>query len=183
MLMRIRTSAMFVALWLAFAGVASAQVSNTGTITDRRDRQGRRPPARRHRDRQRAGHHHQAHGVTDAQGVATLEALAPSAQYTSRSQLQGFQDQTRDADPASARARPRRSPFTLPVAGVTEAVQVTAATPLVDVTSATTGQDITLQLTESLPTGRSYQSYLQLVPGVHARRPEQLAATRRRARA
>ena len=28
------------------------------------------------------------------------------------------------------------------------------------------GQDITLQLTESLPTGRSYQSYLQLVPGV-----------------
>ena len=40
------------------------------------------------------------------------------------------------------------------------------ATPLVDTTSATTGQDITLQLTESLPTGRSYQSCLQLVPGV-----------------
>ncbi len=29
-----------------------------------------------------------------------------------------------------------------------------------------TSQDITLELTESLPTGRSYQSYLQLVPGV-----------------
>ena len=31
--MRIRTSAMFVALILALAGIANAQVSNTGTIT------------------------------------------------------------------------------------------------------------------------------------------------------
>jgi hypothetical protein len=45
-------------------------------------------------------------------------------------------------------------------------VTVTAASPIVDPKSATVGQDITLQLTESLPTGRSYQSYLQLVPGV-----------------
>ena len=34
-----------------------------------------------------------------------------------------------------------------------------------DSTSATVGQDITLDLTESLPTGRSFQSYLQLAPG------------------
>ena len=54
----------------------------------------------------------------------------------------------------------------LKVGGVTEQVQVTADSPTVDVTTAQTGQDITLQLTESLPTGRSYQSYLQLVPGV-----------------
>ena len=54
----------------------------------------------------------------------------------------------------------------LAVGGVTEQVQVTVESPIVDATSATTGQDITLQLTESLPTGRSYQSYLQLVPGV-----------------
>ncbi len=52
------------------------------------------------------------------------------------------------------------------MAGLTEVVEVTAASPVVDVKSATSGQDITLQLTESLPTGRSYQSYLQLVPGV-----------------
>ena len=43
---------------------------------------------------------------------------------------------------------------------------VTAESPIVDVTSAVTGQDITLELTEALPTSRSYQSYLQLVPGV-----------------
>lgn len=36
----------------------------------------------------------------------------------------------------------------------------------VDVTSATVGTTLTLQTVESLPTGRSYQSYLQLIPGV-----------------
>ena len=35
----------------------------------------------------------------------------------------------------------------------------------IDTTSSEVGMDITLDLTESLPTGRSYQSYLQLVPG------------------
>ena len=67
---------------------------------------------------------------------------------------------------SSARDRRRRLNVTLQLGGVTEAVTVTATTPVVDVTNAITGQDITLQLTESLPTGRSYQSYLQLVPGV-----------------
>ncbi len=56
---------------------------------------------------------------------------------------------------------------TLDIGGVTEQVNVTALPPpLVDVTRAVSGTDITLRLTESLPTGRSYQSYLQLVPGV-----------------
>ncbi|MGE0460716.1 MAG: carboxypeptidase regulatory-like domain-containing protein, partial [Vicinamibacterales bacterium] len=103
--------------------------------------------------------------VTDGQGVATLDALAPSAQYTIVAELSGFQNQTvnrvlvRTGQTASLRV-------TMSIAGLTEAVTVTAATPIVDVKSATAGQDITLQLTESLPTGRSYQSYLQLVPGV-----------------
>jgi len=103
--------------------------------------------------------------VSDGQGVATLDALAPSTQYTIVSELSGFQNQTvnkvlvRSGQTATLRV-------TLAIAGLTEAVTVTAATPLVDVKSATAGQDITLQLTESLPTGRSYQSYLQLVPGV-----------------
>ncbi len=35
----------------------------------------------------------------------------------------------------------------------------------IDTTSSTVGMDITLDLTESLPTGRDYQSYLQLAPG------------------
>ena len=49
---------------------------------------------------------------------------------------------------------------------------VTAAAPVVDVTSAVVAEDITLDLTEAVPTGRSYQSYLQLVPGVFPDDPE-----------
>lgn len=58
------------------------------------------------------------------------------------------------------------------VGGLTEAVQVTAEPPLVDTKSATTGMASRLQLTESLPTGRTYQSYLQAVPGVLPADPE-----------
>lgn len=103
--------------------------------------------------------------VTDGEGVATLDAMAPSALYVVTVELQGFQNQVRDG--VLVRAGQTASVrFTLSVAGVAESVSVTAEAPLVDVKSAITGQDITLQLTESLPTGRSYQSYLQLVPGV-----------------
>ena len=56
-------------------------------------------------------------------------------------------------------------PVTLAVGGIQEQITVSGS-PLVDTTTALQGQDITLRLTESLPTGRSYQSYLQLVPGV-----------------
>ena len=56
-------------------------------------------------------------------------------------------------------------PVTLSVGGIQEQITVSGS-PLVDTSSALQGQDITLRLTESLPTGRSYQSYLQLVPGV-----------------
>ena len=54
----------------------------------------------------------------------------------------------------------------LTLAEISEELIVTAESPLVDVTKTQAGQDITLQLTESLPTARSYQSFLQLVPGV-----------------
>ena len=91
--------------------------------------------------------------------------MAPSAQYTVVAQIQGFQDSTREKIRVVS-GQTAAIDLTLSIGGLTEAVQVTATSPLVDVRSATTGQDITLELTESLPTGRSYQSYLQLVPGV-----------------
>jgi hypothetical protein len=55
---------------------------------------------------------------------------------------------------------------TLSVAAVEAEIIVTAESPLVDFSSAMTGADLNLQLMESLPTGRTYQDYLQLVPGV-----------------
>ncbi|MCC7179832.1 MAG: TonB-dependent receptor [Acidobacteria bacterium] len=153
------------ALYAVLPGAAAAQVANVGTIeVIVEDTDGGRLPgvtvtatAPDTVTKRTA--------VTDGQGVATLDALAPSAQYTIVAELSGFQNQTvnkvlvRSGQTASLRV-------TLSIAGLTEAVTVTAATPIVDVKSATAGQDITLQLTESLPTGRSYQSYLQLVPGV-----------------
>jgi hypothetical protein len=163
--MRIYASATVVALILSLAGLASAQVSNTGTISVVvTDSDGGRLPGvtvtatAPDTITKRVA-------VTDGQGVATLEALAPSTQYTVTVTLQGFRDQERQAILVRSGQTASIS-VSLQLAGVTEAVTVTAATPIVDTRSATTGQDITLQLTESLPTGRSYQSYLQLVPGV-----------------
>jgi hypothetical protein len=104
--------------------------------------------------------------VTDTEGIATLDAMAPSARYTVTAQMAGFREQTREAILVrSGQVTTLR--FGMTLATLTEEVTVMAqASPVVDVTNATTGQDITLELTESLPTGRSYQSYLQLVPGV-----------------
>ena len=110
--------------------------------------------------------------VTDIEGRALLVGLAPSSRYVVTMELAGFKPArsenvlVRSGQTASIRVG-------LTIGGITEQVQVTAETPVVDTRSASTGQDITLQLTESLPTGRSYQSYLQLVPGVLPDDPQQ----------
>lgn len=103
--------------------------------------------------------------ITDANGVATLAGLSPSNKYTVTTTLDGFQGARNEAVLIKA-GQTTTVRATLGLSSVDEELIVTAESPIVDVTSATTGQDITLELTESLPTGRSYQSYLQLVPGV-----------------
>ncbi len=163
--MFIRTSAAMVALLFGLAGTAFAQVATTGTIqVVIQDKDGGRLPGVTV-TAEAPDSITKRTAVTDAAGTAVLEALAPSSQYRVTFSLQGFADQTR-SDVLVRSGQTASFPVTLQLAGLTEAVQVTASTPLVDVKSATTGQDITLRLTESLPTGRSYQSYLQLVPGV-----------------
>jgi hypothetical protein len=103
--------------------------------------------------------------VTDEKGQAELPALDPSARYSVTVELEGFGPaKAENVLVKSGQTSPVRVP--LSIAAVTESINVTGEAPLVDVTSAQTGQDVTLELTESLPTGRSYQSYLQLVPGV-----------------
>jgi hypothetical protein len=103
--------------------------------------------------------------ISDGEGRALLVGLAPSAQYIVTTQLTGFRP-ARNENVLVRSGQTATLRISLAVGGLTEQVQVTAESPIVDTKSATTGQDITLQLTESLPTGRSYQSYLQLVPGV-----------------
>lgn len=103
--------------------------------------------------------------VTGADGVANLVSLAPSSRYVVASNLEGF-GKAQNTNVLVRSAQTTTVRVTLSMAAVSESITVTAEAPVVDTTSATVGQELTLELTESLPTGRSYQSYLQLVPGV-----------------
>jgi hypothetical protein len=104
--------------------------------------------------------------VTDSEGVATLSALAPSESYIVTASLPGFRDFRREnVRVSSGTVTTLRADLALSTMSEEVTVRGTE-TPTVDVTRAVSGQDITLQLTESLPTLRTYQSYLQLVPGV-----------------
>lgn len=108
--------------------------------------------------------------VTNEQGAASLVSLDPSRQYTVDASLEGFgKTQTKNVGVSSSQTATVR--INLSMASVSESITVTADAPIVDTTSAATGQELTLELTESLPTGRSYQSYLQLVPGVMPTNP------------
>ena len=75
------------------------------------------------------GHRHDTRrtAVTDGQGVASLEALAPSTPICRHPSAAGLPEQAPGRKFLSAPARPRRSPFTLAVAGLTEVVEVTAS--------------------------------------------------------
>lgn len=103
--------------------------------------------------------------TTDQQGAAELPALDPSGKYVVTVEADGFAPgKSEGILVRSGLNSPLR--ISLQLATVTESISVTGEAPMVDTTSAVTGQDVTLELAESLPTGRSYQSYLQLVPGV-----------------
>ncbi|GHB58464.1 membrane protein [Psychrosphaera saromensis] len=105
--------------------------------------------------------------VSDADGYVTLRGLDASNQYTvsiNGSDIQSF-------EASNVRVITGKSlNLSYSVSGATSSMETITvsgrAISAIDTTSATTGMDITLDMTESLPTGRSYQSYLQLTPGV-----------------
>ncbi len=105
--------------------------------------------------------------VTNNDGVATLAAMDPSRSYIVTTALDGFNG-SRNENVLVKTGQTTPIFVRLSLATVTEEVVVTAESPVVDVTSTVTGQNITLELTEGLPTARTYQDYLQLVPGVQA---------------
>ncbi len=154
-----------VLLLLAFGPLLSAQVTTTGNIRiTATDQDGLPVPgatvtaAAEDAATTRVG-------FTDAAGLAELRALGPSARYVVTVELAGFRT-SRQADVLVRAGQTASLAVRLAVGDVAETVVVTAAPPVVDVTSAVVAEDITLELTEAVPTGRSYQSYLQLVPGV-----------------
>ncbi|MCB1033578.1 MAG: TonB-dependent receptor, partial [Acidobacteria bacterium] len=103
---------------------------------------------------------------TNEDGVATLAALDPAANYVVTTSLNDFS--TSRNENVLVRAGINTDIRVQLAPSVSEELVVIADTPLVDVTSSVAGQEITLELTEALPTARSYQDYLQLVPGVQA---------------
>jgi hypothetical protein len=103
--------------------------------------------------------------ITGGDGAVTLPALDPSEQYVVTVTLDGF-NSTRNENVLVKSGQTTTLRVELQIGTVTETLLVVAEEPVVDQTNAITGQDITLQLAEALPTGRSYQSYLQQVPGV-----------------
>ena len=166
---RVRTLAcavmVAIAAMLTAARPVAAQVTATGTIEIAVQDQAGLPLPGVTVSAQAADSVTKRETVTDDQGRAVLVGLAPSANYVVTAQLTGFTP-ARNENVLVRSGQTASLTIGLKVGGLTEQVQVTADSPTVDVGTATTGQDITLQLTESLPTGRSYQSYLQLVPGV-----------------
>lgn len=169
--MRLRQCLLGCLALMLWGSLASAQVVTTGTIVVVAEAEdgNRLPGATVTATAADASSRREA--VTDAQGEATLRSLVPSAQYVVTVALPQFATVknekilVRSGQTATLRVQ-------LKVSAMTEEITVTGETPLVDTTSATTGQDITLELTESLPTGRTYQSYLQLVPGVSPDNPQ-----------
>ncbi|RRN65112.1 TonB-dependent receptor [Caulobacter sp. 602-1] len=105
--------------------------------------------------------------TTDAEGRVRVGGLDPSTNYTVTISAGGYSNFSAD-HVAVVSGKDLSVGYALAAEGNTiEEVVITGRSlAAVDVTSATVGTTLTLQTVESLPTGRNYQSYLQLVPGV-----------------
>ncbi|WP_421729476.1 TonB-dependent receptor [Brevundimonas sp.] len=109
-------------------------------------------------------------GVTDATGRVRVAGLDPSQNYTVEIAAPGYADYSA-SNVAVVTGRDLSVGYVLS-SGASDAtnlddIVVTGRSlAAIDVTSAQVSTTLTLAVVESLPTGRNYQSYLQLVPGV-----------------
>jgi hypothetical protein len=101
--------------------------------------------------------------VTEENGGYRLPALPPGA-YTVTFTLSGMATVTRQVEVQLALET--RIDATLGIAGVTEAVEVTATTGLVDRSSGTLSNAITSEQLRGVPVGQQYRDLLKLIPGV-----------------
>jgi len=101
--------------------------------------------------------------VTNKHGVADVRQLLPATEYVITTSLSGYGTVKRKSIRVSI-----DQTFTVQVRlkASTSSQTLVADRPLVDQTSQLGGTFLELGMIEALPTGRSYQSYLQLVPGV-----------------
>ncbi|MGK2255719.1 MAG: hypothetical protein ACI8Y6_001017, partial [Brevundimonas sp.] len=105
-------------------------------------------------------------GVTDSAGFVRLSGLDPAANYTVTISAPNYETFTATGIAVTSNSDLSQT-FSIGGASTVDDIIVTGTSfAAVDVTSATVQTVLTLDTVESLPTGRSYQSYLQLVPGV-----------------
>ena len=106
-------------------------------------------------------------GQTGADGSVRLEGLDPSDRYVVVVSGDGFQEMRTESVKVISE-RTFALSYVVPAGdGEIEEITVTGHSDIgqmIDTTSAMMSTDVTLDLTESLPTGRTYQSYLQLAP-------------------
>ncbi len=108
----------------------------------------------------------QKSGVTDADGTVRLSGLDPSNEYVVVVTADGYQP-VRNENVLVVTERTFNLAYTLQAGDVLEEVVTYGRNDmgqLVDTTSSLQATDVTLDIMDSLPTGRSYQSYLQMAP-------------------
>lgn len=104
-------------------------------------------------------------GVTEADGSVRLTGLDPATNYTVQVQAKGYESFS-VSNVAVVSGKNLSARYSLGVTVLDSMTITGTALAALDTTSAQVGTTLNLDIVESLPTGRSYQSYLQLVPGV-----------------
>ena len=102
--------------------------------------------------------------VTDSQGVYRFPALHPGV-YEMEAALSGFKSMRR-TDVVLQLGTTTTIDVALPVASVSETVQVTGETPVVDLKSAASNTQLSNTMLQNLPTGRFQPDIINLTPGV-----------------
>jgi Carboxypeptidase regulatory-like domain/TonB-dependent Receptor Plug Domain len=103
--------------------------------------------------------------VTDASGVYRFPALTPGV-YEVIASLQGF-NSAKSEQVDLQLGQVLKIDLALQLAGVAEAVQVTAESPLIDVKQSSAGQNIRADFIDRLPKGRDFTSLVTLAPGAN----------------
>ncbi|MBC3766905.1 TonB-dependent receptor [Neptunicella marina] len=103
--------------------------------------------------------------VTDAEGVVRLTGLDPSNKYEVDVTGNGFEPFEANNLRVTT-GKVLSFSYAVGDSGIEKIAVTGRQIAALDTTSSVVATDITLDLTESLPTQRSYQNYLQLAPGV-----------------
>ncbi len=104
-------------------------------------------------------------GVTGADGTVNLVGLDPATNYTVQIVAPGYENYS-SSNVAVVSGKNLSVGYSLGTKSLDTVVVTGRSLAAVDTTSATVSTVLTLDQVEALPTARSYQSYLQLVPGV-----------------